>query len=149
MAEMPQDHMMRSLLIQLPERLTAGFIAQMSMPPEYTGLQGRRIMFIGTKHTYIMIAFQQQYFHAGQRFQRLFCEYPDISRSSYTVPAIIDTVSDRLGRIMRDRIRQYAQILDIKAFTRLKGTMQLGVYKEQVSLQCLASEISEYVFPEK
>lgn len=34
-------------------------------------------------------------------------------------------------------------------YVHIKGTLQLGVYKDEVSLQCLVNEVSEYVFPEK
>lgn len=45
--------------------------------------------------------------------------------------------------------KENEDFLTANKYVHIKGTMQLGVYKEQVSLQCLASEISEYVFPEK
>lgn len=34
-------------------------------------------------------------------------------------------------------------------YVHVKGTLQLGVYEEKVSLQCVVKEIEEYVFPEK
>ena len=33
-------------------------------------------------------------------------------------------------------------------YVHVNGTLQFGVYKEEVSLQCVVGEISEYVFPD-
>ena len=34
-------------------------------------------------------------------------------------------------------------------YVHVKGTLQLGIYKDDVSLQCRVSDIEEYIFPEK
>ena len=141
MAQMAQHRVAHARLIQLQQRFTAGFIAQVPIAAQDARLELRGIMIVCVQHIDVMVAFQQHDIRARQRLQRFLGKHADIRGRGHAVPAIIHAIAYRLRRVVRDAIGHNARIANVKGFAAFKHPAAAGSNIAQGALHGLPGAV--------